>query len=291
MRNVHQLVAEAFIPNLENKPCINHKDFNRLNNYISNLEWCTYSENNLHSIEEGRRGRTVIQLTKNGEFIQQFDSIKRAESHTGITSQNISKICKGKREFAGDYKWEYGVDKNVFPQFVPIPEELKVLEFQYGARSYVSNYESAYMWLKRSLNQTRDNTTPEADIHKVGKHIYSYLCTDAQQSYKNGFTILLQTSVSSIDYKFICINKERFNPINFGIDYHKDGYDGCACFHIGSDGMVNFSLYNDNGEVDCSVIAKQFGGGGHFSAAGFRLTLGNAISLFGGLKSAGSIVT
>lgn len=54
--------------------------------------------------------------------------------------------------------------------------------------------------------------------------------------------------------------------------YHSidlDGYDGCACFHYGN-GMWNFSLYNDNGKVDCSQIAKQFGGGGHFSASGFR---------------------
>ena len=54
------------------------------------------------------------------------------------------------------------------------------------------------------------------------------------------------------------------------IDYHKDGYDGCACFHY-ANGMWNFSLYNDNGEVDCSVIAKQFGGGGHKGASGFRI--------------------
>ena len=71
-------------------------------------------------------------------------------------------------------------------------------------------------------------------------------------------------------YKFICINKERFNPINFGIDYHAEGYDGAACFHY--DGVAKlwrFSLYNDNGLVDCSQIAKQFGGGGHKGAAGF----------------------
>jgi len=76
--------------------------------------------------------------------------------------------------------------------------------------------------------------------------------------------------VDPIKYKFISINKERFNPINFGIDYHKDGYDGCACFHY--DGVRKvwaFSLYNDNGLVDCSQIAKQFGGGGHKGAAGF----------------------
>lgn len=69
-------------------------------------------------------------------------------------------------------------------------------------------------------------------------------------------------------YKFLCVNQERFNPINFGIDYHKDGYDGFACFWY-KDGKWAFSLYNDNGEVDCSTIAKQYGGGGHAGASGF----------------------
>lgn len=68
--------------------------------------------------------------------------------------------------------------------------------------------------------------------------------------------------------KFVCFNKERFNPINFGIDYHKDSYDGAACFRY-LNRMWHFSLYNDNGLVDCSVIAKGLGGGGHKGAAGF----------------------
>lgn len=161
-------------------------------------------------------------------------------------------------------------------------EKQKVLEFQYGARQCISNYEEAYDYLIRSKDdklyesgQYFDNTLNQ--IYDKGKAIYQYLCIEAKQVYKNGFEIKLIEEITDhigkniVIRKFICINKERFNPINFGIDYHKDSYDGCASFYF--DGQeFSFSIYNENGKVDCSEIAKQFGGGGHKGASGFRIS-------------------
>lgn len=158
-------------------------------------------------------------------------------------------------------------------------EETKVLEFQYGARQCISNYEEAYDYLIESINHIPYEPRIEESIQNSGKAIYRYLCTEAKQTYKNGFSIVLIDESTNFgdnitplysEYKFIFINKERFNPINFGIDYHKDGYDGCACFWY-ANGMWNFSLYNDNGLVDCSAIAKKYGGGGHKGASGFKV--------------------
>jgi uncharacterized protein len=146
-------------------------------------------------------------------------------------------------------------------------EELKVLEFQYGARQAMGNSGEAYATLM--ISRGRGDWSFDKDvceeIHLQGKAIYKYLCAEAKQSYKKIFPIEIE------GFKFACINQERFNPINFGIDYHKDGFDGFACFWY-ANGKYNYSLYNDNGEVDCSIIAKNRGGGGHKGASGFIST-------------------
>ena len=203
---------------------------------------------------------------------------------------------------ACELTWQYFFPNDTIPEIVRLlglydsfrhkgtDEEQKVLEFQYGARSYISNYDEAYKWLLHDINDDKNHVDRYRksinSISDSGYAIYNYLCIDAKQSYKNGFKLIFDIEDPTqqvfgddrLGYKFICINKERFNPINFGIDYHTDGYDGAACFHY-ANGKYNFSLYNDNEKVDCSIIAKQFGGGGHKGAAGFALTKEQFINL------------
>jgi hypothetical protein len=62
---LHRLVAETFLPNPDNKPTVNHKDHDKTNNQLCNLEWATYKEQTFHDIATGKR---VIKKGKDGRF-------------------------------------------------------------------------------------------------------------------------------------------------------------------------------------------------------------------------------
>ncbi|MBR6503165.1 MAG: HNH endonuclease [Clostridia bacterium] len=105
---VHRLVAECFIDNPDNLPVVNHKDENKQNNHVNNLEWCTNDYNTHYGTAIKRRGKPVKQML-NGLIINQFDSASDAQRKTGINRKHIVECCKQKPHChtAGGYKWQY----------------------------------------------------------------------------------------------------------------------------------------------------------------------------------------
>lgn len=120
--SIHRLVANAFIPNPDNLPCVNHKDENPLNNNVENLEWCTQQYNCLYGTRNKRITETknkncsfscekpIIQLDKNNNFINEYKSITEASKYTNIELSNIRKCCIKERKSAGGYVWKYKME-------------------------------------------------------------------------------------------------------------------------------------------------------------------------------------
>ena len=107
---IHRLVAEAYIPNPNNYNQVNHKDLNKHNNNIDNLEWCNESMNMKHNADnKPENSRKIIQLDPLDEtkIIGTYNSIKEASEKTKINNTSIIHCCSGKYNKAGNYKWKY----------------------------------------------------------------------------------------------------------------------------------------------------------------------------------------
>lgn len=119
-RYVHRLVADAFIPKIEGLSSVNHLDGCKTNNAVDNLEWCNNSMNMRHAVRLGlakpnilaareKHMKKVIQLTKSGELIAEYISVKQAADANSCNLSNIARCCRccyGSKTYKG-YIWKY----------------------------------------------------------------------------------------------------------------------------------------------------------------------------------------
>ena len=137
---VHRLVAETFLPNPENKPCVNHKiegkKGKKINMVIFNedgtvdeekstIEWVTPKENNDYGTRNERAAKAmskpVLQLSLTGDFIREWPSTRECERN-GFDKGAISKCCNGKQKSHKGFKWMYAEDykEKYFDGYIPL---------------------------------------------------------------------------------------------------------------------------------------------------------------------------
>lgn len=108
---VHRLVTQAFLDNPNTLSEVNHKDENKTNNCVDNLEWCSpkYNMNYGSCIERTAKANSIpiLQFSKEGNFIRKWESATQVRKESGFLQGNISMCCKGKRKSAYGYKWKY----------------------------------------------------------------------------------------------------------------------------------------------------------------------------------------
>lgn len=114
--SVHRLVSIHFIDNANNYDFVNHKDENKTNNVVTNLEWCTSKYNTNYGTCIQRRSakqknkhgaKRVSQYTMSLELIKEYPSIMEATRFTSISPRDICACCRGYKKSAYGYKWKY----------------------------------------------------------------------------------------------------------------------------------------------------------------------------------------
>lgn len=176
---IHRLVAEAFIPNPDNLPQVNHKDENMLNNNVWNLEWCTKQYNMSYGTKPARQslfmtksvGRSVTQYSLDGNQIASYISVTAAHKQTNIDISAIIAVCKGTTQrTAGGYLWRYAEDGP--PPKLRKGNMRQVSQFSLDGE-YVASYESIREATKALGRKSFNNIT--GNLKGRSKSAYGFI--------------------------------------------------------------------------------------------------------------------
>ncbi len=196
-RMLHRILAYHFIPNPDDLKIVNHKDGNKLNYKLENLEWCTKKHNTKHAIETGLiKRRPVSQYTIDGTLVKNWDHSQQASKHLNIKYQLIYNACR-RGNITGGFKWKFTNNEKVRPSL----EYIKI---------------SGEIWKKNG----------NYGISNMGR-VWTYYYNRLISPYKNNGYILYAITVGKKrkHYKAHRLVAENFIPNPKGLGYvnHKDG--------------------------------------------------------------------
>lgn len=127
---IHRLVAQTFLPNPDNLPQVNHRNENKTDNRVDNLEYCDSKYNNNFGTRTERAIKSksipILQFSKDGELVQKWDSVIEASRELGFYHSSIIECCKGRRKSAGGYRWKYYYKGIWLKNHIPLIKQKKV---------------------------------------------------------------------------------------------------------------------------------------------------------------------
>lgn len=167
---VHRLVAMTYIPNPDNKPCVNHIDSDRGNNSVDNLEWCTYKENLEHASEKGRligkKGETNSSAVMSNDTchlickeIEQGIRLKTLSDKYGINLKTLSNIKNGKRWLEISSQYNFKTESSRRLSSGEISDIICLSNKGYSAKEISLNVGTTTATVNKHLRRNQSSTT------------------------------------------------------------------------------------------------------------------------------------